>query len=325
MAWGYFQQGRKVDAEQALRKLALVGELPPRALFLQGAVAAERNDNVTAKELYERGLAAGGEDYRIRIVLGEMAEEDEDVEEAEKQYLAAERAYPGFPEEELAAELRLAKLYEREDREDERFAALERWIRWESDNYGVRMRLAEHHAKAGRHERAVKSTCSRTRSIRSGASCTATGRRAWWLPRHSEAARERRVTRLVPPGLDPEDGEPLADKARAELLGREALALFEAGSVKQAAKARAPTRRSRSTKARTTPKRCSSASRRVPERESGGIEQVSARRPRRWRAQSHGQPAWAQRHSACSVAFVGRVPAGFPIPARRPRLVYAMP
>ncbi|MCY3002898.1 MAG: peptidase MA family metallohydrolase [Planctomycetota bacterium] len=239
VAWGYFQQGRKIDAEQALRKLALVGELPPRALFLQGAVAAERNDNVAAKELYERGLAAGGEDYRIRIVLGEMAEADEDVEEAEKQYLAAERAYPGFPEEELSAELRLAKLYEREDREDERFAALERWIRWESDNYGVRMRLAEHHAEAGRHERAVELYVQaneidpfRRKLHRNWATSLVE------LGRHSEAAREWRVTRLVPPALDPEDGEPLADKARAELLGREALALFEAGD-REAAKARA--------------------------------------------------------------------------------------
>ena len=232
VAWGYWQGGRKVDAEQALRKLALAGPLPPRALFLQAARADERGDSAEAKRLYEQGLAEGGEDFLVRVRLSELALEAEDEAEAERQLLAAERAYPGFDERGLCAELRLARLYEEQERDDERAAALERWIRWESDDFGLRMELGEYHAEKGNHARAVVlfNEANEIDPFRREL------HRLWGsslaeLGRHAEAAREFAVQRAVPPELDPDDGEPLDDEARAESMGREALARIEVGEV----------------------------------------------------------------------------------------------
>lgn len=232
VAWGYWQGGRKVDAEQALRKLALAGPLPPRALFLQAARADDRGDSAEAKRLYEQGLAQGGEDFLVRVRLSELALEDEDEEEAERQLLAAERAYPGFDERGLCAELRLARLYEEQEREDERAAALERWIAWESDDFGLRMELGEYHAEKGNHARAVElfNEANEIDPFRREL------HRLWGLSlaelaRHAEAAREFAVLRAVPPELDPDDGEPLDDEERADAMGREALARIELGEL----------------------------------------------------------------------------------------------
>ena len=232
VAWGYWQGGRKVDAEQALRTLSLAGALPPRALFLQAARADERDDADEAKRLYEQGLAQGGEDFLVRVRLAEIALEAEDAEEAERQLLAAERAYPGFDDRGLCAELRLARLYEEQERVDERIAALERWIRWESDDFALRMEIGEYHAEKGRHARAVElfNEANEIDPFRRelhrlwGKSLAA-------LARHAEAAREFAVQRAVPPELDPDDGEPLDDEERAESMGREALARIELGEL----------------------------------------------------------------------------------------------
>ena len=232
VAWGYWQGGRKVDAEQALRKLSQAGELPPRALFLQAARAEDRGDDTAARELYRQGIAQGGEDFLVRVRLAEIALAEEDEDEAEKQLLAAERAYPGFEAPGLCAERRLARLYEEQDRDEERFAALERWTRWESDDFALRVELGEYHAEAGRHARAAElfNEANEIDPFRREL------HRLWGislaeLGRHAEAAREFRVQRAVPPELDPDDGEPLDDETRAESMGREALARIELGEL----------------------------------------------------------------------------------------------
>ncbi|MFM7297418.1 MAG: hypothetical protein ACKO4Q_09375 [Planctomycetota bacterium] len=235
VAWGYWQGGRKVDAEQALRKLSLAGALPPRALFLQAARADERDDAEEAKRLYEQGIAQGGEDFLVRVRLADMALEAEDEAEAERQLLAAERAYPGFDQRGLSAELRIARLYEEQERTDDRIAALERWIRWESDDFALRMEIGAYHAEKGNHARAVVlfNEANEIDPFRRelhrlwGTSLAA-------LARHAEAAREFAVQRAVPPELDPDDGEPLDEEERAESMGREALARIELGELELA-------------------------------------------------------------------------------------------
>lgn len=235
VAWGYWQGGRKVDADQALRVLSLAGALPPRAVFLQAARADERADTTESKRLYEQGLAQGGEDFLVRLRLSELAQQAGDEDEAERQLLAAERAFPGFDERGRCAELRLARLYERQKREDERIAALERWIRWESDDFATRREVGLYYAQRGQHARAVELFAEANeidpfrRELHRlwGTSLAA-------LARHADAAREFAVQRVVPPELDPDDGEPLDDEERAESMGLEALARLSLGELERA-------------------------------------------------------------------------------------------
>lgn len=225
VAWGRWQTGRVVDSEQALRALAALGELPPRAHFLRGEMALSRNDRSAARESYEAGIAAGGADFRASMALGRMAFEDEDWSRAEKHLLAAEAQFPGFPEKILAAELLLAEVYGRTEREAERMAARERWLSWNSDEYPMRVASARWHAERGRHADAVRwfdeanQIDPMSRALHEG-----WGSSLFELGRFEEALREFEVALLVPAEFEAEGGAP-SDEQRARLLGWRARAL----------------------------------------------------------------------------------------------------
>lgn len=228
VAWGQWQNGRRVDAEQVLRKLAQTGELPPRALYLQADMARQRGEIQSARELYERALNSGVEDFMARMQLGKWAFEAEEWNTAETHFAAAERAYPGFPDAPLSAERYLATVYEKLGREDQQFEVLERWLAWDSDDYPVRLRVAQRHAAQGRHERALRFFAEaneidpfrRALHLEWGKSLSE-------LARHVDAAREFRAALEVPPELDADGADPWSDARRAEVLGREAHELLE--------------------------------------------------------------------------------------------------
>jgi len=230
LAAGRWQTGARIDAEQALLRLGEARETHPRALFLRGEMALSTGNKPLARSLWQKGLELGGEDYRVRFALGRMAETDGEPEAAEAHFLAAEKAFPGYDEPELCAELSLAKLYAREERVDDQQAALARWLEWNSGEYPVRMQVAAWHAKAGRWKEAERLYSEandvdpfRRKLHREWA--TALGK----LARHAEALREYQVTALVPVELDLDKPEPLSDSERAELLGLEAGCLVELG------------------------------------------------------------------------------------------------
>jgi len=235
VAWGSWQSGKRVDAESALRRLALAGPLPPRATFLQAEMTLDRGDSEAARKLYESALAAGGEDYRARMVLGKLAMDEERWEEAEKQLAAAERAFPGYAEREFSAELHLAQVYEKLGKDGERLATLERWLAWSSDDFPMHLEVAKLHAAAGRHAQASKffqgandiDPFQRAMHVAWGRSLSA-------LPDHEAAAREFRAALLVPDEFAGGDGDEWSDAQRAEVLALEAQELLELGRVEDA-------------------------------------------------------------------------------------------
>jgi hypothetical protein len=179
VAWGYFQQGRKVDAEQALRKLALVGELPPRALFLQGAVAAERNDNVTAKELYERGLAAG---VRTTASASCSARWPRRMRTSKRRRSSTSRRNAPIRVSPRRSWRRSCASRSCTSARTARTSVSRRSSAGSAGNPTTTACACASPSttrRPGATNVRSSSTCSRTRSIRSGASCTATGRRAW--------------------------------------------------------------------------------------------------------------------------------------------------
>ena len=155
VGWGDLGAGRRVDAEEVLRLVESAGSLPPRALFLKGEIALERSDEQGAREAFEAALASGGEDFRARMALSALAMGDGDDERAREHLAAAERAFPGFDDAGLSAELRMADHLERQGDRDDAMAARQRWLAYNAGDDSVRLMVARWLAEVGRHEEAV--------------------------------------------------------------------------------------------------------------------------------------------------------------------------
>jgi len=236
VAWGTYQQGRRVDAEQALRVLALAGESPPRAAFLRGRMAFQRGDESRARELWEEGLAAGGDDFRVRMRLGGLASEARDWDAAEREFLAAEACFPGFPSADGSAELALASLYQATERKEERALARRRWLRYEAGDYITHRRVALHFLETERFEQSAELYAQaneidpfRRRLHREWAQALR------GAGRHEEALREVRMCARIPVELDGDEPGPILDGERSELLGLEALVLLDLERTDEAA------------------------------------------------------------------------------------------
>jgi tetratricopeptide (TPR) repeat protein len=225
-AWGAWQNGRQLDAQEALRRLAEVSEDPPRALLLKGEMARRDGDNQRAQEFWERAFDAGGEDFHAHVFVGRWLQNAGDMEAAEEHYKAAERAFPGYKDVELAAELKLVSLYIDLDRRDDAMAAAERYLLYDAGSYKWRRRVATWHLEHERYDKAVVllqeaneiDPFSRALHLEWGYGLER-------AERYEEALREYKVVALVPVELDLEAGMPMLARESADLLGRRARCL----------------------------------------------------------------------------------------------------
>ncbi len=235
LAFGSWQAGRRVDAQEALRRLERAGEVPARAEHLRGMMAFAAQDREAAEAHWRRFLAGGGEDFRVRTALAGMAAQAGRTGEAREHFEAAERAFPGYPEAHVAAELTLATLLERQGDVDGAMAARERWIAYNADALDLRLMLARWHREAGRHDRAAELYLEaneidpflRGLHLEWAESLEALGDQEGLV-------RELEVALLVPPELDPSSDGPLGPLERAEVLGRVARALGDLGRGEEA-------------------------------------------------------------------------------------------
>jgi len=227
LAWGAWQSGRRADAEEALRRSREDGSRPARGLFLEAELAISDREEERAADLYDEAFEVGGEDFLARMARGGLLEAGGDLEGAELEYMAAEDAFPGFEDKRLAAELRLASLYVRQDRTDEAMQATARYLAFDPSAYAERLRVAEWHVEAGRFEAAEK-------LYHEANEVDPFARRLHklWaetlvaLERYEEALREYRVALIVPRNLDRDGPPPLAGAERAELLAGSAAVLL---------------------------------------------------------------------------------------------------
>jgi len=235
IAWGQWQAGRRVDAEAALREVRRGGRPAPRAEFLRGEMALAAGDEEAAVAAWELAFELGGEDFRARVALGSVLWKRGDEEDAERHFLAAERAFPGFDETALAAEMKLHGLLGAQGRTDESFAALERYLAWDASDFSAHLRVADWHARNGRWEEALRGyghanevdPFVRRLHDQWAAALTECGR---W----EEALREVGVALIVPPELDLDQPAPLTPAQRAQRIGLEARCLLELGRVEEA-------------------------------------------------------------------------------------------
>ncbi|MEW6072305.1 MAG: tetratricopeptide repeat protein [Planctomycetota bacterium] len=203
VAWGERQAEKEIDAEEALRIAALAGPLPPRGLILKAELQLVRGARDEARATYAAAFAAGGEDFRARIALAALLEEEGDVEGVERELRAAESAFPGIDDPDLSAELRLAALFEREGRTAEAMAARMRWLAYNADAYAPRVTVAAWLAGEGRAEESLRYWREANevdpfrRALHEG-----WGSALAALRRHEEAAGEFQAALAVPAALD---------------------------------------------------------------------------------------------------------------------------
>lgn len=203
VAWGSWQRGRRVDAEEALRLAGLGGEDGPRALALRGEMALARDLRARARGFWEAAVEAGGRDYRALMGLASLCQQDGDLQDSERYLLLAEASFPGYDSPSLSAERQLSALYEVMDQPDQAVRARERWLAWNAGAYTERLQVAQWHREAGRHERAAElySEANQVDPFRrdlhlAWADVLVQGER--W----KEALREFGVALIVPPDVD---------------------------------------------------------------------------------------------------------------------------
>jgi tetratricopeptide (TPR) repeat protein len=205
VAWGHYQHGQLLDAQQALLKVDAAGVPNARAQFLRGEMALRRRDTAEAQRLWRAALAAGGRDYRALVGLGSLLEAEGELDEAEEFLLLAESVFPGYDQQDFSAELKLAALHERQERTDDAMAARERWLAWNAGEYDLRVEVSAWHRAAGRRaeearllDEAAQVDLFRRDLHRAWADALAAEER--W----AEALREYGVALLVPAELDPD-------------------------------------------------------------------------------------------------------------------------
>jgi tetratricopeptide (TPR) repeat protein len=154
VAWGTYQRGALVDAQEALRLAEQAGELPPRGEFLRGELLLARGDEDGARAAFRAGFERGGEDYRAHMALGDLLRRKGKTADAIQEFQAAERAFPGFPDARFSAEIELARLHERAGDEELANRARMRWLEWNAGDYPVRIQVGEW---LDRHERFAES------------------------------------------------------------------------------------------------------------------------------------------------------------------------
>ncbi len=235
VAWAAWQRGKKLDAEEALRRLKDVDPEPARASMLRGFIALASEDNVSAASFMKAAIENGGEDYRARIALAQFAQDADDEAECEKQLLAALKAFPGYDDVDLSAELRLAALYTEQERIDDAMAMREKWIAWNGGEIEKHLLVAEWHVENGRHAEA----CKLYAEVNEVDPFLREVHRKWADALRStgqfEAAlREYGSTLAVPAKLDKKGTAPLEDSERAELQAYQAECLFSLGRREEA-------------------------------------------------------------------------------------------
>ncbi len=235
VAWQAWQGGKKVDAQEALRIIQGLELQPARAQFLRGEIALKEGDRVKASEIWETALQAG-EDFRVRVALGVLADDAGRTEAAEKHFLAAEKDFPGFDELPLSAELNLSRLYVKLERTDDAMRAVERHLAWDAGDLEGRRKVAAWHFEQGRFAESAR-RCEEAIEIdpflRKLHRASGDALRA--AARHEEALREYTVGLAVPPEMDADEPGPVEDKERAEWLGSQAACLQGLGKNAEAA------------------------------------------------------------------------------------------
>lgn len=232
VAFSSWQQGRRVDAQEALRRVQASGANPLRAQVLRGEMALADKDTTGALRIWKAAEAAGSRDFRMLIGLAALYQSAGDVDQAIRLYEKAESVFPGYDDRNLSAEQRLVEIFTLEGETEKSNAALERWLAWNAGDLRGRRLIGAWHLEAERYAEAERMFAESNEIdpfLRSMHVDWGTCLRS--LGRFEEAAREFSVARMVPPDLDADEPGPMSTEQEAELMAQEAECLLALGRL----------------------------------------------------------------------------------------------
>ncbi|MGE3174139.1 MAG: tetratricopeptide repeat protein [Planctomycetota bacterium] len=213
LAWAFLQRDNPVDAGPHLAAaLQRDPDFGP-ALLVRARLLAGRSAMADALAHWQRGFAAGAEDFDSRIAYGRALLAAGDADGAEQQFQRAKACWPNCTEQENAPELLLAKLYRDTDRRDMALMEMKSYCRRTARAYVPRWTLAGFERAAGNRAQEARylEECNqidpfrRELHVRLGEAYEALDRRA-------DAAREFEVAAAVAPALDREYLSPNAER-----------------------------------------------------------------------------------------------------------------
>lgn len=245
VAWAFVQRDNPVDAGP---HLAFVLQREPdngRALLVRAAMLLGRGETEAAMQAFERGFAAGADDFDSRTNYARALQKQGDLDGALRQFLRAKACWPGCTDQGSAPELAIAAIKkEQGDRE----GALMEWKAYckkTARAYAPRWSLAEFEREAGNREQEVRwlAECNRIDPFRREQHVLA-GEALLTLGRRAEAALEFEVAAAVPTSLDrkytargaerPPADEPGEREERGRLLLRAGRLRHELGDAERA-------------------------------------------------------------------------------------------
>ncbi len=139
LAAAQLQAGKLKEAEAQAQKALGLDARERVALFVAAQAARARRDEARAAELLRKLIAAGGDGFEPRLVLGGLALAKNDLKEAEQHLGAAKRLDPerGMPY------LMLARAYEKARRTDALIAELKGFVALEQQSFGHAFKLVK--------------------------------------------------------------------------------------------------------------------------------------------------------------------------------------
>ena len=218
LGWAYAQRDKPIDAANQVRVVLSAEPEHGRGQLLYAELLRRRKAVGEAEIAYQKGFAAGADDFGSRVRFGQLLAGNGDVDGAIDQFQRAKACWPQCTDQAVSPNLLLAKLLRENDRETEAMMELKAFVQRTGRAFAPRLELAALEKQNGNREEEAKllqeavwiDPFMRSLHIRLGDAYEA-------LDKKEEALREFRVALVVRPesdraNLGKEDGE-IADPA----------------------------------------------------------------------------------------------------------------
>ncbi|MCA8965164.1 MAG: tetratricopeptide repeat protein [Planctomycetes bacterium] len=203
LAWACLQQDNPVDAGRWLAEVLRAEPEHGQAMLVRAELFRRRKELDSAIEFWNKGFAAGADDFDSRIACGDALLEKGDAAGAKDMWQRAKACWPTCTEQATAPELRLARLYRDEGERTQAQMEMKAYCRRTARAFTPRYTLAEFERESDnrRGELQYLIECNqidpffRELHVRMGEAYEALGKKV-------EAAREFEVAAAVLPALD---------------------------------------------------------------------------------------------------------------------------
>jgi len=217
LAWSCLQRDNPVDAGRWLAEVFRADPNHGQGLLVRAELLRRRKEIDQAIDCWRRGFQNGADDFDSRIAFGDVLLAAGDGKGAEDQWQRAKACWPSCTEQEMAPELRLAKLYRDDGDATRAQMEMKAYCRRTARAFTPRYTLAEFEREADNRQEQVKYLveCNRIDPfhrelhVRLGEAYEALGQRA-------PAALEFEMAAAVTPDLDRRYTQRGADKPAAD-------------------------------------------------------------------------------------------------------------